>query len=91
MAFGIEVSQIAGEEPSIAKDGGSSVGTIPISFHHDRAAQRHFTDWRTFLLRLGIDNLALDTLHRLAYRADLVVVRRIGENGSCGFGEPVGL
>src|SRR6266852_9682498 len=41
IAAGIEVAQITGIEPSVAKDLGRSLGAIPISLHDDRAADRN--------------------------------------------------
>ncbi len=75
ISFGVEVSEVAGEEPSIFHDSCSGVGPVPVTFHHERAAHREFADiGATVLLRLRIDDLALDALHRRAAGTDYDVV-----------------
>ena len=49
MAVRVEIAQIAGEKPSVAQHGGGRIGAVPISLHHDRAAQGDFADRRTRL------------------------------------------
>ena len=88
----VEISEVAGQEPSIAHDCGRCVGAVPVALHHHRAAHRDFANWRTaILLRLRIDDLTLDTFHRLAAGADYVVMRRSYEDGCGRFRQAQGL
>ena len=69
MALRVEIAEIASEEPSVSHDRGCCIGTIPISLHHDGAADRDFADRRALFLRLRVDDLALDAFHGLAARS----------------------
>src|SRR5580658_2676952 len=77
----VEIAEVAGVEPSVAHYRSSSVRTIPVALHHDRATQCDFTHSWTFFLRLRVggcvDDPGLDALHGLAHGSDHVIRWRI--------------
>src|ERR1700736_956988 len=91
IAARIEVTEIASQKPAITHDGSGRVRPAPVAFHHNCAAQCDFADARTAVLLRRIDNLCLHALQRLSHGADHVVVRRVGEGGTAGFSEAIGL
>ena len=38
VAVRVEVTEVAGEKPAVAQDCCGRVGTVPVTFHHDRAS-----------------------------------------------------
>ena len=86
-----KVPEIAGEEPTVLEDSGRRVRTIPVSFHHDCAAQRDFSDRRAFFLRLRIDNLRFNAFQGFSNRSDFIVVGRVGEDRCCRLSKAISL
>ena len=76
VVIGIEVAQVPGVEPTIPDGCRRGVGTIPVTLHHDGAANRDLAyRLAAVLLRVRINNFPLDSFERFAYRANYVVVR----------------
>ena len=77
VAAGIEIAQIAGIEPSVAKHVGCGFRAIPISLHHDRAADGNLTRrLRAFFHRLRVHDFCFDTGKRPSDGAKYNVPRR---------------
>src|SRR2546423_14995533 len=74
VAVGIEISQIAGQKPSVAHHGCRGVWPIPVTLHHNCATQRYLADRRPILLGLWIYDFCLDSLHYLPDRPDYIVM-----------------
>ena len=90
IAAGIEVAEIAGVEPSVAKHLGCGFRAIPISLHHDRAADRNLTRGRrAFFHRLRVHDFCFDSGKRPSDRAKYNVARRIDEGAAGGFRQAV--
>src|SRR5205807_8262702 len=81
-------AEIASMEPSIEHRRLSGLRTVPVTFHHQRPAQRNLAGrWLAIvaLLRLWVrsrrQDFCLYSLQRSSYRTDHVVVWGIGEHG----------
>src|ERR1700731_1178523 len=71
IAAGIEVSEISGMEPAVAKYFRRRFRAIPVTLHHDRAANCNLTSGRrTVLQRLCVNDLRLDDLRLDDLRLD---------------------
>src|SRR5260221_5874086 len=79
-------------EPAIAKHLRRSLRPIPISLHHDRAADRNLTRRRRALFyRLRLHNLCFDPGKRPSHRAKHDLARRVNEGSAGGFRQAVGV
>src|SRR5579864_7698584 len=83
VAARVKISEIPCIKPSVAQHRGGGVCTVPVSLHNYRSAEGYFADGRsTFFLWLRICNFGFDPLQGFTYRADLIVMRRVCEDGS---------
>ena len=93
IAAGIEVAQIAGVEPAVAQHLSRGLGTIPISLHYDRAADRNLTGrWRAFFHRLADRRSCASTPGKgLPTEPNTMSSGRIEKGAAGRFGEAVGV
>ena len=92
IAAGIEIAEVAGVEPAVAKHLRRGLRAIPVSLHHDGAANRNFARWRRAVLhRFRVHNSCFDTGQRWSDRAKYNFPRGIEECAAAGFRKAVGV
>ncbi len=90
IAAGIEVAEVAGVEPALAQGFGRGLGPIPISLHHDRAADGNLTCWRRAILhRFRVHDLGFDARKRPPDRTKYYVPRKVDKGAARGFRQAV--
>src|SRR4029077_2773999 len=83
----VKISQVSRIEPSIVKCSSRRIGTVPVALHYHGAAHGQFSNGWPRFLRLRINDLAFDALHRLAAGSDRDVVRPVDINRRCSLGQ----
>ncbi len=90
IAAGIEIAQIAGIEPSVAKHVDCGFRAIPISLHHDRAVDCNLARrLRALFHRFRVHNLGFDARERPSDGTKHNVPRRVDESAAGGFRQAV--